>query len=55
MQKLRVKQVAAYLSCSKSHVWNLVKAGELTTIKLSPRVTVFSLDMLEAYVASKAV
>ena len=53
MKYLRVKQTAAYLNCSASHVWNLVKSGELTTIKLSPRVTVFSIDMLESYVSSK--
>jgi len=53
MKYLRVKKAADFLNCSVSHVWNLVKAGELTTIKLSPRVTVFSIDILEAYVSSK--
>ena len=55
MKTLRAKQVAEKLSCSKSQIWALTKNGELKSIKLSPRVTVWLESDIEAYISSKAV
>ena len=43
-KKLRAKQVSKYLNIGVSTVWLYVKQGKLRPIKLSERVTVFSLN-----------
>lgn len=50
----RVNQVADILSVSKSQVWHLTKIGELKSIKLSDRVTVWSEDTLQDYINRKS-
>ena len=41
---LRAKETAEYLSIGLSTVWLYAKQGKLTGKKLSPRVTVFSIE-----------
>ncbi len=50
---LRVNAVALKLSCCISHVWNESKLGNLHALKLSPRVTVWDEDEIDAYMESK--
>lgn len=50
---LRVNGVMDKLGVSKSQVWHLTKIGELKSISLSPRVTVWKASDIEAYIASK--
>lgn len=38
------KMVADMLDICRSTVWNLVKAGKLTPIKLTPKTTRFKVD-----------
>lgn len=52
-QFLRDKQAAAWLGIGCSTVWLYVKQGKLKSIKLSPRVTVFAVSDLEAFVQSR--
>ncbi|GGD47758.1 hypothetical protein GCM10012288_22500 [Malaciobacter pacificus] len=40
----RAKEVAEYLGICKSNVWRLSKLQKITPIKISQRVTVFSID-----------
>ena len=40
----RAKEVALLLGIGKSTVWLFAKQGKLTPIKLSEKVTVFSID-----------
>lgn len=40
------KHVAAALSCCRSTVWNLVKTGHLTPIRLTPKTTRFKTDQV---------
>jgi len=47
---LRAKEVANYLSIGISTVWYWSKHGQLTPIKLSARVTVFSIDEVDKFV-----
>ena len=44
----RAKQVAIYLGIGLSTVWHYARIGKLTPIKLSSRVTVFSMDEVDA-------
>ena len=53
MKSLRVRKVAEMLSCSKSQVWALTRNGDLKSIKLSPKVTVWLESEVEAYIKSK--
>ena len=43
-QNIRSREVADELSIGLSTVWLYAKQGRITPIKLSPRVTVFSID-----------
>ena len=45
----RVKTVAQMLDVSKGHIWNMVRAGKFTRIKLSPQVTVLPAQEVEDY------
>ena len=47
---IRPKDCAKYLGVSLATYWNYVKAGKIKTKKLSPRVTVTSIEDLEAFV-----
>lgn len=54
MSKLaRVKEAAHYLAISKSQVWKLTADGILKSYKLSDRVTVWKIEELEQFIASK--
>ena len=47
-QKYRAKEVAEYLGIAISTVWLFAKQGKLTPIRVSPRVTVFDIEEIEA-------
>ena len=54
MQKIvRVNTVSLMLGISKSQVWKLTADGVLKSYKLSPRVTVWKIAEIEAYIALK--
>lgn len=44
---MRAKEVSAYISCGLSTVWMYAKQGRLTPIKISERVTVFSIAEID--------
>lgn len=44
---LRASQVATYLSIGLSTVWLYAKQGKITPIKISDRVTAFSIDEID--------
>jgi len=46
----RPKEVAEYLSIGLSTVWHMVKNGKLTSIKISPKVTVFDKNEIDGLV-----
>lgn len=50
---LRVKDAAHFLAISKSQVWKLTADGILKSYKLSDRVTVWKIEDLEQFIASK--
>lgn len=50
---LRPKDAAKYLSVSESCIWQLLKRGDLTSYKLSPKVTVLKKSELDEYVQSR--
>jgi len=60
IRKLRSKPrrarhaTSGILRISKATFWGLVKSGEITAIKLSPRTTVFDVAQIHALIASKA-
>jgi len=43
----RAKEVSEYLSIGLSTVWSMVKNGKLTSIKLSPKVTIFDKNEID--------
>jgi predicted DNA-binding transcriptional regulator AlpA len=45
---LRAKEVSEYLGIGLSTVWLYSKKGYITPIKISPRVTVFSIVEIDA-------
>jgi len=47
-QKYRAKEVAEYVGIGLSTVWLYAKQGKLTPIRVSPRVTVFDIEEIEA-------
>jgi len=47
-QKYRAKEVAEYVGIGISTVWLYAKQGKLTPIRVSPRVTVFDIEEIEA-------
>jgi excisionase family DNA binding protein len=46
----RPKEAAKYLGVSESCIWQLLKRGDLTRYKLSPKVTVLKKSELDEYV-----
>ncbi len=44
---MRAKEVANYMGIGLSTVWHYAKIGTLTPKKLSPRVTVFSIEEID--------
>lgn len=51
---LRAKEAAQYLGIGVSTLWAFTKAGQLRSIRLSPRVTVWAKSELDAFVSSRA-
>lgn len=49
----RPKESAVYLGVSLSQFWNLVKKGEIRTIKLSESVTIITKENLDNFLDSK--
>lgn len=47
-RRLRAKEIASQNSVTITTVWNYAKDGLLTPIKISPRVTLFDTDEVEA-------
>jgi len=52
-QVVRVRGAANLLSCSVSQVWHLTKIGDIKSIKLSDRITVWLESEIEEYIYSK--
>jgi len=50
---LRAKGMAKYLNIGLSTVWLYVKQGKLTPIKISDRVTLFSIDEANKMLSGK--
>jgi excisionase family DNA binding protein len=50
---VRPKEAARHLSVSESCIWQLLKRGDLTSYKLSPKVTVLKKSELDKYVQSR--
>ena len=50
---IRIGGVMEKLGVSKSQVWYLTKIGDINSIKLSPRITVWKLEDIEDYISSK--
>lgn len=51
---LRPKEAAVYLSVSLTSFWRIVKRGELPKgIKVSPRCSVWRVEVLDNYLAQK--
>lgn len=49
---IRAASLAKRWDCSKGQIWNLAKAGRIPKpFKLSPQVTVWHMDEIEAYEA----
>jgi predicted DNA-binding transcriptional regulator AlpA len=46
----RVPEAAQFLGISVSCAWLYIKQSKLSSVKLSPRVTVISVDELNAFV-----
>jgi len=46
---LRAKEVAKRYGIGLSTVWYLAREGEITSIKVSPRVTVFNIKELDKF------
>lgn len=49
----RPKEGAGYLGISLSQFWNLVKKGELQTVKLSESVTIITKENLDNFLDIK--
>ena len=52
---LRVKEAAELIGVGKSTIWLYAKRGEITSYKLSEKVTVFKQSELLAWVESRLV
>lgn len=48
---MRPQEVAKYLKIGLSTVWYLAKKGDLKPIKITPRVTVFSLNDIQNFIS----
>lgn len=53
LNNLRPKEASQYLGIGLSTVWLYVKQGKLTSIKLSPRVTIFKRQDLDNFVTQQ--
>lgn len=49
----RPKQSAEYLGISLSHLWGLIKSGELKSVKLSEKVTIITKETLDSFLDLK--
>ena len=49
LENFRPAEAAKYLRISMSQLWNLIKAGEVKTIKLSKRTTIIRKAEIEAF------
>lgn len=52
-QHLRQNEAALYLAIAPSTLWLYVRRGWIKSIKLSPKVTVFAVADLDAFVQSR--
>lgn len=50
----RAREAAQYLGIGVSTLWAFTKAGKIRSIKLSPRVTLWSKSELEAFVTQQS-
>lgn len=50
---LRASKAAKYLGIGESTLWRFTREGKIASIKLSDRITVWSKDELDRFVASK--
>lgn len=50
-QNLRAKEAHKYLGVCPATLWNYAKQGKLHPIKLSPRVTIFTKEDLDNFIA----
>lgn len=53
-QKIRAKQIALENSIGESTVWNYVKQGLLTPIRITKGMTVFDRQEVEAFFSGKS-
>lgn len=53
IKSIRAKGASNRYSVGLSTVWLYVKQGKITANKISPRVTVFSIDELDAFFGIK--
>jgi len=49
LENFRPAEAARYLRISISQLWNLIKAGEIKTVKLSKQVTIIRKAEIEAF------
>lgn len=52
IQNMRAKEAAKYLSVGLSTVWLFAKQGRIHPVKLSDRVTIFTREDLDAFIAA---
>lgn len=50
---LRAGDAAKYLGCGESHLWGLTRRGELRAIRMTPKLTVWTVEALDAYIDAK--
>ena len=49
----RPKEASQYLGVSLSHLWGLIKNGDLKSIKLSDKVTILTKETLDSFLDLK--
>lgn len=49
----RPKEASLYLGISLSHLWGLIKSGDLKSVKLSDKVTILTKETLDKYLDLK--
>ncbi len=54
LENFRPSEAARYLRISISQLWNLIKAGEIKTVKLSKQVTIIRRSEIEAFIERAA-
>ena len=50
LENFRPAEAARYLRISQAQLWNLIKAGEIKTVKLSKQVTIIRRSEIEAFI-----